>query len=81
MLKVTALHDFYDHSVTLDQIGANCLNDAIKHISELCGGLVWSELETTLAQLPKYAKYVDTFYGINVYFDCVTEQFLFEEFN
>lgn len=81
MVKVTVLHDLYDHSVTLDQIGANCLNDAIKYISELCGGLVWSELQTTEQKLPKYAKYVDTFYGINVYFDYVTEAFLFEEFN
>lgn len=81
MLKVKALHEFYDHTVTLDQIGANCLNDAIDYVKNLCGGMVWGELETTEQSLPKYAKYVDTFYGINVYFDAVTESFLFEEFN
>lgn len=81
MLKVTALHQLYDHTVTLDQIGAHSLSEAIAYIQSLCGGMVWGELETTEQSLPKYAKYVDTFYGINIYFDAVTESFLFEEFN
>lgn len=74
-MQVKYSHLFYDHTVTLDQIGA------ITYIRDLCGGMVWSEIETTLQPLPIYAKYVDTFYNINVYFDAVTESFLFEEFN
>ena len=80
-MKVSSNHELYDHSVTLSQTQANCLNDAIGYISELCGGLVWGEIETTEQPLPKYAKYVDTFYNINVYYDFVTETFFFEEFN
>lgn len=80
-MKVTVLHDFYDHIVTMDQIGAHSLSEAIDYIRNLCGGLVWAEIETTEQTLPKYAKYIDTFYNINVYFDVVTESFLFEEFN
>ena len=80
-MQVKYSHLFYDHVVTLDQIGAHSLIEAVNYIRDLCGGMVWSEIETTLQPLPIYAKYVDTFYNINVYFDAVTESFLFEEFN
>lgn len=80
-MKITYSHLFYDHTVTMDQIGAGSLVEAIDYIRNLCGGFVWSECETTLQPKPIYAKYVDTFYNINVYFDAVTETFLFEEFN
>lgn len=80
-MKVTVLHDFYNADLTLSQINAFSLAEAIEKVKEYCGGFVWSECETTVQELPKYAKYVDTFYNINVYFDCVTDSFLFEEFN
>jgi len=80
-MKVTTLHNLYNESLTLSQIDCHSLAEAIDYLRNYCGGLVWSEIETTERALPKYAKYVDTFYNINVYFDCVTESFLFEEFN
>ena len=80
-MKVTTLHDLYNESITLSQIDCHSLNEAIGYIRNYCGGIVWSGIETTEQALPKYCKYVDTFYNINVYFDAVTESFLFEDFN
>ena len=80
-MKVTTLHNFYDGEVTLTKINCHSLAEAIDYIRNYCGGIVWSEIETTEQALPTYAKYVDTFYNINVYFDAVTESFLFEDFN
>jgi hypothetical protein len=65
----------------MQQINNSCLADYIKYLQSFCGGFVWSEVETTERALPQYAKYVDTFYNINVYFDAVTETFFFSEFN
>lgn len=80
-MKVTVKHDLYDVTLTMQQINSYCLADCINYLQSYCGGMVWSEIETTEQELPKYAKYVDTFYNINVYFDAVTETFFFSEFN
>ena len=80
-MKVTGIHDLYDHTLTMQQINSYCLADCIQYLQSFCGGFVWSEVETTPQSLPKYAKYIDTFYNINVYFDNVTETFFFSEFN
>jgi hypothetical protein len=80
-IKVKVLRDLYDQTLTMQQIGSSSLSECIDCVREYCGGIVWQEIETTEQKLPKFAKYVDTFYGINVYFDSVTETFLFEEFN
>jgi hypothetical protein len=80
-MKVTTQHKLYNESLTLSQINCHSLAEAIDYIQNYCGGVVWSEIETTEQPLPKYSKYVDTFYNINVYYDSVTESFLFEEFN
>ena len=78
---VKSLHEFYNVSVSLDDTGGADLGLAIEYLQNFCGGFVWCECETTQQALPKYAKFVGTFYGINVYFDPTTEQFLFEDFN
>lgn len=80
-MKVTVLHNLYDHTLTMQQIDSYRLVDCIKYLQLFCGGFVWSEVETTPQPLPKYAKYIDTFYNINVYFDAVTETFFFSDFN
>lgn len=80
-MKVTSLHNLYNTGLTMSQIGAGSLAECLDYLQNYCGGIVWSEIETTEQALPKYAKYCDTFYGINVYFDAVTESFLFEDFN
>lgn len=80
-MKVTIKREIYDHTATMSQIGDYSLSGCMQYLQSFCGGFVWSEVETTEQELPKYAKYVDTYYGINVYFDCVTETFLFEDFN
>ena len=79
-MRVILKHDFYDHTITMQELNSYCLAECIEKIREFCGGFVWNELETTSQEKPKYAKYVDTYYNINVYFDSVTETFLFEEF-
>jgi hypothetical protein len=79
-MKVTVLHDLYNVSLTLSQLNCVGLNEAIPMVATYCGGVVWEEIETTEQPLPTYAKYIDTFYNINVYYDFVTESFLFEEF-
>ena len=80
-MRVSVKHEFYNHTVTMSQIGSYSLQECIDYIKDFCGGFVWNEVETTSQEKPKYAKYVDTYYNINVYFDSVTESFLFEEFN
>lgn len=80
-MKITHKRDLYNEVVTMSQIGSWCLAECLEYIKQYCGSIVWSEIETTAQVLPKYAKFVDTFYNINVYFDAVTESFLFEEFN
>jgi hypothetical protein len=80
-MKVTIKREIYNHTVTMSQIGDYSLSGCMQYLQSFCGGFVWSEVETTEQELPKYAKYVDTYYGINVYFDSVTETFLFEDFN
>ena len=74
-------YHFYDEVLNLSKLGYDSLDEAIDYIQNYCRGIVWSEIETTEQPLPKYAKYIDTFYNINVYYDFVTESFLFEEFN
>lgn len=79
-MKVKVMHEFYDLNVTMVQTGAHSMAEAMLYIRDFCGGFVWRECETYESVLPKYAKYLDTFYNINVYYDFVTESFLFEEF-
>jgi len=79
-MKVTVKHELYNHTITMSHIGDHSLSGCMQYLQNFCGGFVWSEVETTSQELPKYAKYVDTYYGINVYFDSVIETFLFEEF-
>ena len=80
-MKVTVLNNLYDETRTMQQLNSYCLAECTEYLKAFCGGFVWSECETTEQPLPKYAKYVDTFYGINVYFDAVTETFFFSDFN
>lgn len=80
-MKVLHKHEFYNETITMAQIGEYCLASCMEYLQQYCGGIVWSEIETTEQEKPKYAKYVDTYHGINVYFDAVTETFMFEDFN
>lgn len=80
-MQVTVIHDLYDHTLTMQQINSYSLAECINYLQSFCGGFVWAEVSTTPQPLPKYAKYIDTFYNINVYFDSVTETFFFSEFN
>ena len=57
------------------------LADKADYLRDLCGGMVWDEIETTFQELPKYARYVDTFWNINVYYDRVSDVYLFVEYN
>lgn len=59
-MKVTVLHDFYDHTVTMTQTGSYCLAECIEYLQNFCGGFVWYEIETTAQELPKYANRVPT---------------------
>lgn len=80
-MLIKSTRNFYNVDLTMAQTGAHSVAEAMLYISDFCGGFVWIECETYEGVLPKYAKFIDTFYNINVYYDFVTESFLFEEFN
>lgn len=55
--------------------------EKLEYVKQYCGGMVWSEIEQTEQKLPINARYIDTYYNINVYYDFTCDCFLFEEFN
>ena len=79
-MKVSGMHHLYNETLTMSQIGAHSLAEAIDYIRDYCGGVVWSEIQTTENVLGKYTKYIDTYFNINVYYDPTADTFYFEEF-
>ena len=79
-MKVSSVHNFYNVDLSLYQIDHGSLVEAFEYVRNFCGGFVWCECETTQQAMPANAKYIDTYYNINVYYDFYTENFLFEEF-
>jgi hypothetical protein len=80
-MKITIMREFYDVSLNLYDIEHGSFIEALDYVRNFCGGFVWSESETTTQEKPINARYIDTFYNINVYYDFMTDAFLFEDFN
>ena len=49
-IKVKVLHDLYDQTLTMHQIGSYSLSECIDYLQQFSGGIVWQEIETTEQQ-------------------------------